>query len=58
MTTPHPTHDFQPGAWVCTHCLTRRDDKFIALRCIRDRPIYEDDPAASRPCDVEPQHDI
>ena len=53
MADPHPTHDFPEGAWFCTRCLTRRDDKFVALRCISDGPIYEDDPAAARACDVE-----
>lgn len=49
LPTAHPSHEFpfMPGSEsVCMRCLTRRDDRFIALRCIADGPIYGDDPQA------------
>lgn len=38
---------------ICERCWIRRGDREVALRCISDGPLYQDDPAAARPCDTE-----
>lgn len=52
-TTPHRTHDIQPGSWRCRQCLTLLGSLDIGLPCPERDPPSPAADAQSIPCDVE-----